>query len=66
MTDETKKADHCMHVAALWWTQAAFWDALDAEAVRRGHPAAQTGRTHDRTRPMLHRLKSSCQGAVHT
>jgi hypothetical protein len=32
-----------------------------------GFTAAQTGRTHDRTRPMLQqRLKSSCQGAVHT
>jgi hypothetical protein len=29
--------------------------------------AASTGRTRDRTRPMLHlRQKSSCQGAVHT
>src|SRR5262245_38533639 len=33
-----------------------------------GFTAAQTGRTHDRTRPMLHRRQqSSCQGrAVHT
>src|SRR5262245_36988393 len=31
-----------------------------------GFTAAQTGRTHDRTRPMLQlRQKSSCQGAVH-
>ena len=33
MTDETKKADHCMHVAALWWTQAAFWELLKRYGV---------------------------------
>jgi hypothetical protein len=33
----TKPVDHCMHVAALHWAQAAFYDGLDAEAVRRGH-----------------------------
>src|SRR5215468_1734822 len=40
------------------------WRALGPAATR----AASTGRTHDRTRPMLQqRQKSSCQsGAVHT
>lgn len=33
----TKLPDHCSHVAALLWAQAAFYDGLDAEAVRRGH-----------------------------
>jgi len=33
----TKPVDHCSHVAALRWAQAAFYDGLDAEAVRRDH-----------------------------
>ena len=36
MTDTTntkpiKPVEHCMHVAALRWAQAAFYDGLDAE-----------------------------------
>ena len=45
------------------FAQAAPPRALGPAAI----PAASTGRTRDRTRPMLHlRQKSSCQGAVHT
>ena len=36
----TKPVDHCSHVAALYWARARFADALDAEAVRRGHIGA--------------------------
>lgn len=33
----TNEPNHCMHVAAFYWAQAAFYDELDAEAVRVGH-----------------------------
>lgn len=41
MTDNnikpTKPVDHCIHIAALRWAQAAYYDGLAAEAERRGH-----------------------------
>ena len=36
----TNDPNHCMHVAALRWAQAAFHDELDAEAVRRSEDFA--------------------------